>query len=62
MVSLVVVFVNFFSFTCHPFSFNHSEVVEVAFVEEAEDEESIVILEKVVVVKGTSSSLSLQKG
>ena len=58
MVSLdVVVNVNFFSFTRHPFSFNHFEVEEADAFEE---EESLVILEKVVVVvRGTSSFLSL---
>jgi hypothetical protein len=57
MVSLdVVVNVSFFSFTRHPFSFNHFEVVEEADA----FEESLVILEKVVVVvRGTSSFLSL---
>jgi len=56
MVSLDVVFVSFFSFTRHPFSFNHFEVVEEADA----FEESLVILEKVVVVvRGTSSFLSL---
>ena len=59
MVSLdVVVNVSFFSFTRHPFSFNHFEVVEEA--DAFEEEESLVILEKVVVVViGTSSFLSL---
>ena len=58
MVSLdVVVNVSFFSFTCHPFSFNHFEVEEA---DSFEEEESLVILEKVVVVlKGTSSPVSL---
>jgi len=57
MVSLdVVVNVSFFSFTRHPFSFNHFEVAEEADA----FEESLVILEKVVVVvRGTSSFLSL---
>lgn len=60
MVSLdVVVNVSFFSFTRHPFSFNHFEVAEEA--DAFEEEESLVILEKVVVfvVRGTSSFLSL---
>jgi hypothetical protein len=44
MVSLDVVFVSFFSFTRHPFSFNHFEVVEEADA----FEESLVILEKLL--------------
>jgi hypothetical protein len=50
-LDVVVNVFSFFSLTRHPFSFNHFEVAEV-FVEEAEDEDSIVI-------PGTSSSVSL---
>tara|TARA_B110000483_G_C18119111_1_gene512845 strand:- start:161 stop:397 length:237 start_codon:yes stop_codon:yes gene_type:complete len=57
MVSLdVVLNVSFFSFTRHPFSFNHFEVEEA---DSFEEEESLVILDKILVVKGTSSFLSL---
>ena len=46
MVSLdVVLNVSFFSFTRHPFSFNHFEVEEA---DSFEDDESLVILEKVL--------------